>query len=164
MPNRQDQRGRSKGSGRFVQLHHFMMASPAWRDLKASARAVYIEIAMRYNASNNGRLALSARDAARACNINKDTACQAFRELIAHGFIECATPGGFSRKVPHATEWRLSHYRCDVTGALPSKAFLKWKAPMQNAVPIRAQTGPNSGTVEAAVRGIVAGTVLETGP
>ena len=103
-----------------------MLRTAAWCALTAAARAVYLELAARYNGRNNGALALSARDAARRCNINKDTACRAFHELAEHGFIECVTPGGFSRKVRHATEWRLTQYRCDVTGTLPSKAFAKW--------------------------------------
>jgi DNA-binding transcriptional MocR family regulator len=145
MSNRQDRRGRSKSQGRFVQLHHWMLNSPAWRALKASSRAVYVELSMRYNGFNNGTLALSARDAARLCNINKDTATQAFRQLIEHGFIERVTPGGFSCKVRHATEWRLTDSRCDVTGALPTKAFAKWR-PLQIAVPIQGPDGPKLGT------------------
>ncbi len=104
-----------------------MLATPAWRSLTPAARAVYVVLAARFNGCNNGSLALSARDAARLCNINKDTATRAFHELVEHGFIECVTPGGFSRKVRHATEWRLTHYRCDLTHALPSKAYTHWR-------------------------------------
>jgi hypothetical protein len=103
-----------------------MLSTPAWRSLTPAARAVYVVLAERYNGQNNGSLALSARDAARLCNINKDTAGRAFRELIDHGFIECVTPGGFSRKVRHATEWRLTVHRCDVRDELPTKDFMRW--------------------------------------
>lgn len=164
MPNRQDRRGRSKTTGPFVQLHHWMLQTPAWRALKASSRAVYLEVATRYNGTNNGTLALSARDAADRCNINKDTASQAFRELVAHGFIECVTPGGFSRKVRHATEWRLTQYRCDVTGALPAKTFVRWRPQVQNTVPKEGQDGPKAGTVDGFIRAISASSVLKPGP
>src|SRR4051812_15162650 len=106
MANRQDQRGRSK-SERFVKLTWFMLESQAWRSLTPAARSVYVELAKVYNGRNNGWLALSVRDAADHCRINKDTASKAFAALQATGFVECVTPGGFSRKVRHATEWRL---------------------------------------------------------
>lgn len=140
-----------------------MLNSLAWKALKASSRAVYVVLAQRYNGSNNGRIALSARDAADLCNINKDTATKAFRELIELGFIECATPGGFSRKVRHATEWRLTQHRCDLTGALPTKAFVRWR-PIQNSVPNEALTGPDPGPVNALIQGILASSVLRLGP
>jgi hypothetical protein len=42
-------------------------------------------------------------------------------ELQERGFIDCMTKGAFSRKAPHASEWRLTWWSCDVTGELPSK-------------------------------------------
>lgn len=123
---RDNRRGRSKSGQPFVQLFHYMLKSPAWRSLTPAQRSIYIEVEALYNGSNNGRLALSARDGAERAGVNKDTACQAFGTLIDRGFVECATPGGFSRKTRHATEWRLTRARCDATGELPTKAFLKW--------------------------------------
>jgi len=37
------------------------------------------------------------------------------------------TKGAFSRKAPHATEWRLTWWSCDVTGELASKKFMNWR-------------------------------------
>lgn len=164
MANRQDRRGRSKFSGQFIQLHHWMLRTEAWRVLKPAERAFYLEVAVRFNGSNNGMIALSARDAARLTHVNKDTATKAARRLVEVGLIECATPGGFSRKNPHATEWRLTHLRCDLTGALPTKAFVYWRPPTQNAVPIQGQNGPNPRTVDGLIRGILDRTVLDAGP
>jgi DNA-binding transcriptional regulator YhcF (GntR family) len=104
-----------------------MMESVAWRSLKPAERAVYVELRRRFNGVNNGWLALSVRDAAERCNINKDTASKALATLQERGFTECVTPGGFTRKVRHATEWRLLDERCNKTGALPSKAFMRWR-------------------------------------
>lgn len=126
MPNRQNKKGRSKSVGGFVMLTWFMLESPAWRALTPAARATYIELAKLYNGRNNGWLALSVRDAAERCRINKDTAGRALASLQHVGFIECVTPGGFSRKVRHATEWRLTAERCDKSGALPAKTFMRW--------------------------------------
>ena len=53
---------------RYFQLHHYMMKTDAWRALSAAARAVYLQIGSRYSGANNGRLALSVRDAASECN------------------------------------------------------------------------------------------------
>jgi hypothetical protein len=164
MPNGQNRKGRSKRTGHFVQLHTWMMATEAWRSLSPSSRVVYIEIVARYDGRNNGWLALSARDAASLCRINKDTAGKAFRELIDRGFIECVTPGGFTRKVRHATEWRLTHHLCDATGKAGSKAYMKWRPKIQNTVPNQGIHGPKQGTGAGLVRGIVKASVLETGP
>lgn len=116
-----------------------MLESEAWARLTTNARAVYLEVARRYNGKNNGFLALSVRDAAERCRINKDTAKRAFDELQALGFIECAVAGGFSRKVRHASEWRLTVARCDRTGERETKAFMRWRSepPAENKITVR---------------------------
>jgi hypothetical protein len=87
---------------------------------------VLIEIMRRYDGTNNGRIGLGVREASELCRINKDTAAQSFRRLGERGFIECGQQGSFDYKARHAAEWRLTWLKCDRTGALPSKAFLKW--------------------------------------
>lgn len=124
---RHNARGRSKSSGRFVQIHHFLMETRAWRDLNPAERTVYLEVAKLYDGANNGWLALSVRDAADRCNINKDTAGKCFHRLEKLGFLDLVTPGGFTRKVRHAAEWRLTQHRCDKSGAPPSKRFQSWR-------------------------------------
>jgi hypothetical protein len=122
-----NRKGRSTNGGAFVQLHHFMMKTEAWRSLSTQQRAVYVELAAIYNGANNGFLGLSVRRAAERCNISKNTAAICFEVLEVRGFIECVTPGGFSRKTRHSTEWRLTSCRCDKSGVLPTKAFVRWK-------------------------------------
>ena len=134
--NRVNRKGRSNDSGRFVQLHHFMLESVAWKALSAQERCVYIAVLSHFNGTNNGRIVLGVRRAAELANVHKDTAGRCFIRLQALGFIECACPGGFSRKTPHATEWRLTSYRCDRTHALPSKAYMRWR-------PGNAERGPS---------------------
>jgi hypothetical protein len=102
---------------RYFQLHHYMLATDAWRALSAPARAVYVQIGRRFNGSNNGRLSCSVREAADECRLNKDTAARAFKELIDLGFIEETRHGALSRKTRIASEWRLTAFRCDLTGA-----------------------------------------------
>jgi hypothetical protein len=132
-------------------LTWYMLDSAAWQWLTPPARAVYVELARRYNGRNNGTLALSVRDAADRCRINKNTASKALLALQAAGFVELVTPGGFSRKVRHAAEWRLTIERCDKTNAAPSKAFMRWRPdPAPECISrseIRAVSVPQSGTV-----------------
>jgi hypothetical protein len=110
---------------RYFQVHHYMLATDAWRALSAPARAVYVQIGMRFNGSNNGRLSCSVRDAAKECRLNKDTAARAFKELVVLGFIEETRHGSLSRKTKAASEWRLTAFRCDLTGALKTSLFMQ---------------------------------------
>lgn len=136
-----NQTGRSKARGPFVRLDGYMLESEAWQSLAPAARAILIEVRRRYRGNNNGRLPYSVREAASDCRINKDTAARALADLQDKGFLECATPGGFTRKIRHATEWRLSDERCDATGALPSKAFMRWRpAPPEAAQKCRSRS------------------------
>jgi hypothetical protein len=117
-----------------VRLYHVLLDSPAYLSLSCAARAVLIEIWRAFNGTNNGRIGLSVRRASERCKIARGTAARAFVELQESGFIECMTKGAFSRKAPHATEWRLTWWSCDVTGELPSKSFMSWGRKKQNAV------------------------------
>jgi Helix-turn-helix domain len=109
---------------RYFQLHHYMLKTDAWKALSAAAVRVYIQIGDRYNGANNGKLAFSVRDAAEECNLNKDTAGRAFKELVDRGFIEETRHGGISKKTRLASEWRLTAFKCDLTGALKTCAFM----------------------------------------
>jgi hypothetical protein len=120
-PNRNKQR-----DAPHVRLYHLLLDSPAYLSLSCAARAVLVEIWRTYNGTNNGRIGLSVRRASERCRIARGTAARAFRELEERGFIECMTKGAFSMKAPHATEWRLTWWTCDVTGEFPSKKFMSW--------------------------------------
>jgi hypothetical protein len=67
--NSTDRTGRSKKAARHVRLYHWMMQRAAWKSLNANQRALYVEMAARYNGSNNGRIHFSAREAAKAVHI-----------------------------------------------------------------------------------------------
>ncbi len=110
---------------RYFQLHHYMLKTDAWRALSVPARAVYVQIGSRYNGSNNGKLSCSVRAAATECNLANNTANRAFRELVDLGFIEETRHGGLSRKTRIASEWRLTAFRCDLTGTLASRLFMQ---------------------------------------
>jgi Helix-turn-helix domain len=133
---------------RYFQLHHYMMKTDAWRALSTAARAVYIAIGSRYNGSNNGRLACSVREAAIECNLARDTAARAFKELIDLGFIEETRHGSFSRKTNVASEWRLTAFYCDLTKAAKTCAFMQRSAQARDKRHPRSrpQTGRRSQT------------------
>jgi hypothetical protein len=110
---------------RYFQVHHYMTKTDAWKTLSAHARAIYLQIGLRYSGSNNGRIAYSVRDAASECNIAKDTASRAFKELIDLGFIEETRHGSLSRKTRIASEWRLTAFKCDLTSSPKSCLFMQ---------------------------------------
>ena len=124
--NSTDRTGRSKKAARHVRLYHWMMATPAWKSLNGNQRAIYVEIAARYDGSNNGRIPYSVREAAQALHIGKATAARDLIVLEERGFIVVMVRGAFNVKLKLATEWRLTEFNCDVTGALPTKEFAKW--------------------------------------
>ena len=111
---------------RYFQMHHYMLKTDAWRGLSAAARAVYVQIGFRYNGANNGKIAFSVREAAEECCLAKNTANRAFKELIDLGFIEETRHGGLSRrKTCIASEWRLTAFKCDLTGSLKTSLFMQ---------------------------------------
>ncbi len=133
MARRHNGTGRSTGQGRYVALTHWMMRTAAWRSLDTVARCAYVELGARYAGpgSNNGRLPFSLREMAEALNVSKMTAQRALRLLQDRGFIVETKRGAFSLKERHATEWRLTEFGDDVSGALATKDFARWK---QNTV------------------------------
>jgi hypothetical protein len=131
---------------RFVQLFHWMLNSPAWKDLDAVARAIYVELTFRYNGQNNGRIGYSARQAAQDLKISKDTAARGLRSLQAHGFIVVEKRGAFHCKIRHASEYRLTIYDSDIAtdyaSKLATKECMSWQPEIQNSVPVVIPTVP----------------------
>jgi len=153
MPRRHNHKGRIT-TERFVSLPHWALQSPAWRSLSPVSRSVFIELAAIYNGSNNGRIALSARDAAERARCSKNTAARAFAELTQKGFIYLCSRGHFDRKTPHAAEYRLTLHNCDRSGERASKRFMSWHSaePRSVAGPTRGTAGVSSGTVPGATK------------
>ncbi len=91
--------------------------------------------------------AVFVREAANSLHIGKSTAADALEVLQQRGFVVPITKGAFSRKVRHATEWRLTEFPCDVTHALPSKEFARWSPEIQNTVRLQTSTVPETGPI-----------------
>ncbi len=157
----QDKRGRSKKGDRFVKLEHWMLKMPAWRALSPAARAIYVELAQRYNGSNNGEISMSVREAADCVNIAKDTASKAFHELEAKGFTRRHICGSFNWKRRHATTWVLTEFALSETPA--TKDFARW-SPKSERDPSRRTDCPGMRTLSSKVLWPCALSVLGLGP
>ena len=108
----------------FVQLHHWVMKTAAWRDLDAVARALYVELKTHYNGANNGTVGLGVRDAGVALGMSSATAWRAFVRLQEHGFIEATSLGKFGNGYHLSTEWLLLEAMDDRTGDKARKDFV----------------------------------------
>ena len=125
--------GKSRtGRKRYVMLRHWLLDSPAWQSLPGNARALYIEMARRYNGSNNGRIPYSAREAAKSLPVSKGTVIRLFKILEERGFIVRTKRGAFSRKtIKEASEWRLTECDSDTPVDHATKDFMRWQPPAE---------------------------------
>jgi hypothetical protein len=115
-----------KGKQKFIMLPAWLMKSAAWHSLTAVERAAYLEVKLLYDGLNNGRIGLGCRDLADSLRMGHSTAAQALKGLEAKGFIVKTKASAFHVKSRVVSEWRLTEYRCDLTGDLPSKDFMRW--------------------------------------
>jgi hypothetical protein len=119
---------KGKNKERYVMLRYWLLNSLAWRSLTGNARALYVEIARRYNGSNNGRISYSTREAGRSLHVSLCTAGRLLRILQDRGFIVCTKRGAFSLKTTKdASEWALMEYDCDHPPAHATKDFMRWQ-------------------------------------
>jgi DNA-binding MarR family transcriptional regulator len=90
----------------------------------------YLELAERYNGSNNGRISYAVREGTEALHISKSTAKQLLDVLIDRGFIVRTKRGAFSLKTTReASEWMLTEYDCDAPFQHATKNFMRWAPP-----------------------------------
>lgn len=142
---RHNQKGRSIGGTRFVMLEHWLLKTEAWRGMGPVPRALYVELAQRYNGSNNGEISMSTREAARLIHAAKDTVTKGFRELEEKGFVRKGRCGSFHWKTRHATTWVLTEHPMD--DAEPTREFASWRSSNSVAGPKSRRKRPKSGPV-----------------
>ncbi|RVI06478.1 hypothetical protein CN205_13910 [Sinorhizobium meliloti] len=119
---------------RFFQMHVWLVNSAAWRAANCYERCLYIELKQRYNGGNNGDIAFSHREAQEALNCSNKPVIDAFRGLVAKGFIRAAQVGSFHWKKGggaggRSTRWILTEYPTDypVKSLSPGRDFMRWK-------------------------------------
>lgn len=139
-----DNKGRSTKEARHLRITHFLMATAAWKSLSPYDKAVYLELLALYNGSNNGFIGLGVRTAAERAGMSPNKANACLWALEERGFIEPAQASAFSRKDRVATEWRLTHQKCDRTHQRASNAFTKW----QHGQPVRKAEAPKAANDE----------------
>lgn len=88
-------RGRGDSSEHFTKMLRHTMEEPAWRALSSTAQALYPWVKFEWRgpeANNNGKIRLSARQAAAKMGVTKDTAAEGFKDLQRKGFIVQTEP------------------------------------------------------------------------
>ena len=125
----------------FVALERYVIRSEAWHSLTCLARAALIQVQFRYTGENNGSIQMSCAILAKELGLSKDSAARALRELLFKGFIGQTKGATFNSKIRHCAEYRLTAFRCNLTGDLPPKTFMLWKAKIQNTVRSTAHHG-----------------------
>jgi hypothetical protein len=133
MPKTHNKTGRSNGDGNFIKLPHYIFDCFAWSQLSPYARCAWLEFVRLYGGpgTNNGTLAMSSRRLAERLSVSKNCAARAIHQLITYGFLEVTRQSSFDRKRQSA-EYRLTHLPCDLTGELPTRAFMKLAAQKGN--------------------------------
>lgn len=113
---------RRKEKERYVIYPISIKRSYAWKCLSFCARQAWFEIGMIYNGSNNGRLCVSSRRLAEELGGSHGHAARAIKELINWGFLDLVKASSFGKKKMSA-EYRLTHFKCDVTGRPPNYRY-----------------------------------------
>lgn len=121
-----DQRGRSKNKEQHVRLTFGMIESHGYKALPPLSIALYIQVAHRYNGSNNGNISFSTREAAAILRVSKTTAGKLFDELVYKGFLKLAQDSNFSFKTRTARRWELTQWPIR-QGIAPSNDWRFWK-------------------------------------
>jgi hypothetical protein len=112
-----------------------VLDAPAWRALSHGAKALYIALRRRYNATidNNGKIYLPQRTAQRELDSHRDQIARWFRELNHYGFIVLTSAGRLGvRGHGRAPRWQLTELPYNDDPA--TKNFLAW-----NGVPFGSQ-------------------------
>ena len=83
-----------------------------------------MEVAQRYNGSNNGAIGLGVREAGQALHVRPQTAGLAFKVLVAKGFLRVSRDSAFNVKSKLAREWivTLFPFRDSSTND-----FMRWR-------------------------------------
>src|SRR5262249_27799638 len=93
---------------RFIRFAYSLYDSSAFQALHPDPRALYLDMARKFNGFNNGSIAYSNRQACQRLHIHPMQACRAFRALEQLGLIACTKRG--SLKTRKSSEWKLTGF------------------------------------------------------
>ena len=106
----------------FVRLRKELLNSPAWQSLRPVPRALYVEVANRYNGWNNGKIAYSIRDAKTGLHVGQATIYRAFNTLQERGFLIAHMTVCINGKIER--KWELTDFGWG--GDAASRDYLSW--------------------------------------
>ncbi len=109
-----------------VRLYGWEIRSEAYRSLSPEARALLVEFRALYTGREN-RIFMSVRQIRERLGIGQANAQRARDELLDRGFIRLLSPGSFTRKVRHATEYALTNEPMEGESVAP-KDYMAWKS------------------------------------
>jgi len=122
-------------AGRWTALPHVVIHSKEYRELGFAARALLFDIAVQYNASNNGKLVCCMKYLKPLGWTSNDTITRALRELVASGLL-IQTRQGMKPPCSQAAWFAIGWFGLDVRTGLdidPNKyrksTFNPFKAP-----------------------------------
>lgn len=125
-----NRKGRSKRTpGGYVRLQRYVMRCDAWRALSPHAKCLYLVLLDRHRdfgqgKNNNGKIALSHREAMSETGCSDRGIRKGFSDLIAKGFIRIARDSAFNIKVALAREYAITEY--PISDSLATKDFMRW--------------------------------------
>lgn len=121
-----------KGKPPFVMLYEWMQNTEAWATMPPGPRMLYIELKRRYTGFNNGKIYLSHREAANACNAHRNTIGGWYQVLQDRGFIvQTRGPHLGPVGIGMAATWALTEV-ATADGKRATMEFKKWKTPAQS--------------------------------
>jgi hypothetical protein len=114
----------SQSRGSHARIYSSWLKLPAWTSMSLKSRCLLVEMLGAYRPGDNGNLCWPVRKAASILRIGKSAAGRALSELEANGWISVTRVAAFGG-APRAALYRLTMFRDDVTGDLPSNDFLR---------------------------------------
>jgi hypothetical protein len=101
-----------RSNGGYLRLDHYFLNSSAYQSLSPVERALYIDIASKFNGHNNGRISYSIRDGMAALHASSRTARRALKQLQRLGLIVRTKHGFFDPETRQAkaSTWYLPEY------------------------------------------------------
>jgi hypothetical protein len=129
MPPRNKKSRSKKTPGGYVRLNRYVMRCDAWKALSPHARCLYLVLLDRHRdygrgKNNNGKIALSHREAMSGSGCSDRGIRKGFRDLIAKGFISIMKDSAFNMKAALAREYALTEY--PIGDSLATKDFMRW--------------------------------------